>query len=307
MANHDPYHPWPDLPFDAWKDTCDTLHLWTQVIGKIALAQKPFLNEWWEVALHLTGRGLTTGLIPYQHRFFDMTFDFLGNALYIAVTDGRVSMIPLSPRSVAAFYGEVMGALRDLDIEVSINPLPSEIPHAVPFDQNTQDASYDAACALRWWRILCSTAGVLQRYRTPFTGKSSPINFFWGSFDLAETRFNGKPATVPQGMPRFFQIAEDQENITCGFWPGNTTAAGVTLGEPAYYSYIYPAPDGYKDAHVKPDAAHYDQTLGEFILPYSAVRTASDPAQTLLDFFQSTYEAAATLAGWDRTALERSR
>lgn len=297
---------WPELPLAAWKDTCDTLHMWTQIVGKVALALKPFLNQWWEVGFHLTGRGLTTGLIPYRDRQFDITFDFLGSMLYIAVTDGQVKALPLEPRSVAAFYRDLLGALRDLDIEVHITTTPSEVPGAPPFDQNHQDRAYEPEYVIRWWRILTQTGMVLQRYRSGFVGKSSPVLFFWGSFDLAETRFNGNRAPVAPGMPRFYQIAEEQENIAVGFWPGNTSAAGLTYGEPAYYAYIYPPPSsGYQDAHVNPEAAYYDQTLGEWLLRYEDVRTSADPAASLLEFFQSAYGAFADAAGWDRKSLDR--
>lgn len=297
---------WPELPLAAWRDTCDTLHMWTQIVGKVALELKPFLNEWWEVGFHLTGRGLTTGLIPAGGRQFDITFDLLGSMLYIAVSDGQVRALPLRPRSVAHFYRDLMGALHDLGIEVSITTTPSEIPDPVPFDQNEQDAAYDPEYVIRWWRIMAHTDAVLQHYRSGFVGKSSPVLFFWGSFDLAETRFNGKKAPPMKGMPRFYQIAEDQENIAVGFWPGNTNAAGVTYGEPAYYAYMTPAPpSGYQDAHLNPQTASFDTRLGEWLLRYEDVRSSANPSATLLQFFQSAYAAFAEAGGWDRQALER--
>jgi Family of unknown function (DUF5996) len=216
-----------------------------------------------------------------------------------------MNTLSLMPRTVADFYGEVMGMLRALGITVTINPVPCEVPNPTPCDVNDMHASYDAEYVTRWWRLQLQTAKVLQVHRSSFVGKSSPIQFFWGSFDLSHTRFSGRPAPIPQGVPRFFQLAEDQENVACGFWPGNPNYAGVTLGEPTFYAYIYPEPDGFKEASVRPAAAHYDPRLGEFILPYEDVRRAAAPEQALLEFFQSTYAAAADLAGWDRTALER--
>src|SRR5579884_1744949 len=297
---------WPALPYDSWKDTCATVQMWTQIVGKVALELKPFLNEWWEVAFHPTARGMTTGIIPYGNGSFDVTFDFLGSALYIATNDGQVKSIPLVAQSVADFYKKFLSELEELGINVRIDPHPTEVPHAIPFDQDTEHASYDKEYVRRWHEIQLQTVKVLQRYRSPFVGKSSPIQFFWGSFDLNETRFSGRPAPKPKEGPHFYQVSEDQENVAAGFWPGNPTAAGVELGGAAYYSYIYPAPKGYKDAAVKPAAAHYDEKLGEFILRYEDVHTADDPAQNLLDFFQSSYEAAAKLAGWDLKVLQRS-
>ncbi len=299
------HDPWPALPFDAWADTCDTLHLWTQIVGKVALELRPFLNEWWQVAFQLTSRGMTTGNIPSGGGMFCIDFDFVAHGLTIAASDGRRTVLPLVPRSVASFYRELMAALSALDIQVSINPRPAEIPGAISFDVDEHHASYDPVAVNRWWRIMLSTEQVLQRYRSSFVGKSSPTQFFWGSFDLSQARFSGKPAPMPQGARRFMQLAEDQENSACGFWPGNITMGGVRLGKPAFYSYIYPEPAGYREASVRPAAAAYDPQLGEFILPYDAVRQTDDPARTLLAFFQSTYEAAARLADWNRDTLER--
>jgi Family of unknown function (DUF5996) len=296
---------WPALPYAEWKETCATLHMWTQIVGKVKLALAPFLNEWWQVAFHLTARGMTTGLIPYADRAFEVRFDFIDHNLFIATSDGAVKTLSLMPRTVADFYGDVMGMLRALGITVTINPVPCEVPNPIPCDVNDMHASYDPEYVARWWRIQLQTAKVLQVHRSSFVGKSSPIQFFWGSFDLSHTRFSGRPAPIPQGVPRFFQLAEDQENVACGFWPGNPNYAGVALGEPTFYAYIYPEPNGFKAASVRPAAAHYDPRLGEFILPYEDARRAAEPEQALLEFFQSTYAAAADLAGWDRAALER--
>jgi Family of unknown function (DUF5996) len=214
--------------------------------------------------------------------------------------------LPLIPRAVADFYAELLATVRAMGIEVTINPLPVEIPNPISCDVDREHASYDPEPVQRWWRILVQIEQILQRYRSPFAGKSSPINFFWGSFDLNATRFSGRPAAPPAGAPRFLQLAEDQENFACGFWPGNATMAGVTVGEPAFYAYIYPEPAGFKEAPVRPSGAHYDPTLGEFLLRYEDARRAASPEQAILDFFQSTYEAAATLADWDRQMLERT-
>jgi hypothetical protein len=296
---------WPALPYAAWKETCTTLQLWTQIVGKVQLALTPFLNEWWNVALHLTARGMTTGLIPYEDRAFEVRFDFIDHNLCIEMDEGAIKALSLLPRSVAAFYGDIMAMLEALGITVDINPMPCEVPNPISCDVDGTHASYDAADVTRWWRIQLQIAKVLQVHRSSFAGKSSPIQFFWGSFDLNHTRFSGRPAPLPQGMPRFFQLAEDQENVACGFWPGNPNYGGLELGEPAFYAYIYPEPDGFKEAAVRPVAARYDTRLGEFILPYEEVRRAAEPERTLLEFFRSTYEAAADLAGWDRAALER--
>lgn len=296
---------WPPLPWVAWKDTCDTLHLWMQIVGKVKLALAPFLNEWWQVAFHLTARGLTTGPIPFREDIFEVEFDFVDHHLVVRTSDGRRTALALTPRSVADFYQHLMHALGALGIACRINPLPVEVPNAIPLDTDQVHASYDPDYAHRWWRILIQTDRVLQQYRSSFVGKSSPIQFFWGSFDLSETRFSGRPATPPQGAPRFLQLAEDQENVACGFWPGNPSASGVTLGQPAFYAYSYPEPPGFKEASVRPGAAHYDERLGEFILLYEDARRTGPPERALRDFLESTYDAAATLAHWDRGLLER--
>lgn len=294
-----PVETWPALPLDEWKDTCETLQLWTQVAGKVKLKLCPFLNEWWGVGFEVNARGLTTGLIPYEDRAFEVYFDFFDHKLYVRTSDGLSKAVSLVPRSVADFYREFMAVLSALDIHVEITTMPVEIPDPVAFDQDQQHASYDPEYVQRWWRIMLGTTKVLQRYRSSFFGKSSPILFYWGSFDLSHARFSGRLAPPMPGMPRFFQIAEHQENAACGFWPGNTTAGGFTLGEPAYYAYLLPAPDGYGEASVRPDAAYYHSELGEFILPYEAVRRSADPERELLEFFESTYAAGARLSGWE--------
>lgn len=298
---------WPDLPFDDWRETQETLHRWTQIVGKVKLELTPFLNEWWNVALSVTPRGLTSGPIPYGNGAFEIAFDFIDHNLSIQTSDGRTRFLPLIPRSVADFYAEFFATLQALNIDVKINPIPVEIVDAVSFELDRTHASYDADMVNRWWRILLQTDAVLQHYRSSFSGKSSPSMFFWGSFDLTTVRFSGRPATPPEGAPRFLQLAEDQENIACGFWPGNANYAGVTLGEPAFYAYIYPEPQGFREARGHPDAAAYHPELGQFILPYSQVRDLPDPGAGILTFFESvsraSYEAAATLGDWDIDAL----
>jgi hypothetical protein len=278
--------------------------MWLQVIGKIKLELVPFLNQWWNISLLPTARGLTTGLIPYDGRAFEIEIDFIEHNLYVRDSTGGVKTLALIERPVADFYANITAMLAALGIHVTINPVPAEVPNPIPLNVNDVNKDYDPEYAERCWRILLNTTLVLQTYNSRFNGKSSPVQFFWGSFDLSQTRFSGRPADPPQGAPRFVQLAENEENVACGFWPGNTTMSGVTFGEPAYYSYIYPGPPGYSEAAVRPAAAYYDRRLGEFILRYEDVRTAPDPAQALLDFFESTYAAGADHAGWNRAALE---
>ncbi|MDQ3614827.1 MAG: DUF5996 family protein [Chloroflexota bacterium] len=302
-----PSEVWPPLPFDAWRDTQATLHRWTQVVGKVKLATTPFQNEWWNVAFSVTSTGITTGLMPYGNEAFSIDFDFVDHNLYVRVSDGQTKTMSLLPRSVAEFYAEIFAVLGSLGIDVSINPLPVEIVDPVEFHMDHENESYDADAVHRWWRIQMQTAKVMQRYQTPFGGKSSPVMFFWGSFDLAVVRFSGRPASLPEDAPNFMQLAEDQENFAVGFWPGNDNYAGIPLGEPGFNAYIFPEPDGFKEATVRPDAAYYHDRLGQFILPFEAARHMSNPGETILSFYQSVYEAAATLAYWDRAALELDR
>jgi hypothetical protein len=296
---------WPPLPFPDWQDTQETLHRWLQIAGKVKLELTPFLNEWWNVALTVTARGLSTGPIPYGAGTFEIAFDFIDHTLFIHTSAGQTRALPLLPRSVAAFYAEFFEILRSLGIEVSINPMPVEIVNPISCAIDHERDAYDADAVHRWWRILLGTERVLQHFRTPFVGKSSPILWFWGSFDLTHVRFSGRPAEPPPGAPRFVQLAEDQENYACGFWPGNANYSGVLLNEPAFYAYIYPEPPDFPTAPVLPAAAAYRPELGQFILPYAAVRESAAPEQAIHDFFSSTYEAAATAAAWDRSLLER--
>lgn len=293
--------PWPDLPYAAWRDTCQTLHLWTQVVGKVRLALTPAVNHWWHVPLYVSARGLTTSAIPYERGLFEVTFDFVEHNLYIATSEGTRKVLPLIPRSVAAFYREFMASLRQLGIHVTINTLPSEIPNAIPCDEDETHDAYDPTYARRFWQVLVRTEQVLRAHRGQFIGKSSPIHFFWGSFDLTLTFFSGRTAPERPGADRVTREAYSHEEISCGFWPGSEGAP-----QAAFYAYSAPAPADLADAQVQPAAAHYDPKLGEFLLPYDAVRTATDPDGDLRAFFASTYAASATLAHWDRAALERA-
>jgi hypothetical protein len=295
---------WPDLPYAAWQETCATLHLWTQIVGKIRLARTPWLNHSWHVPLYVTARGLTTSLIPYGHRSFEIAFDLNEHVLDITTSDGARNRTALEPRTVADFYGAVMSALGDLGIPVQINELPCEIPGAVRFSLDRTHAAYDADYAQRFWRALLQADRVLKQFRTSFIGKCSPVHFFWGSFDLAVTRFSGRRAPPhPGGAPGLadavMREAYSHEGSSAGFWPG-----GGGIDHAAFYSYAYPVPDGFKTAAVRPATAFFSEPLGEFLLPYDAVRTAPDPDAALLAFLQSTYEAAAEAGSWDRAALE---
>jgi Family of unknown function (DUF5996) len=291
---------WPALPYEAWKDSLDTLHMWTQIVGKVKLELVPFLNEWWQVAFTVTARGLTTSTIPFGRRVFQVDFDFLDHRLDIHVGDGTSRSIPLLPRSVADFYQEFMAALDSLGLGVTITTNPVEVENTIPFDQDHVHASYDPAYITRWWGILLQVDRLLQRYRSPFVGKSSPVLFWWGSFDLSETRFSGRPAPKREWPARWMALGADQEQASAGFWPGSGK-----LQAPAFFAYTYPEPPGCPEATIRPDAGFYHPDLSEFILPYDEVRLSPAPDQMILDFFQSTYEVGATLAGWDRATLER--
>jgi len=295
---------WPDLPYSAWADTCVTLHLWTQIVGKIRLAFTPWLNHSWHVPFYVTARGLTTSPIPWRDRSFEIDFDFRDHLLDISVSDGARKQIPLAPRPVAEFYALVMAALAELGIRVEINELPSEIAGAVRFSQDRIHHSYDADYAGRFWRVLLDVDRVLKQFRTGFIGKSSPVHFFWGSFDIAVTRFSGRRAPPhPGGAPGLSDVvmreAYSHEVSSAGFWPG-----GGATDYAAFYSYAYPEPAGFRTSRVVPDGAVYNEAIGEFLLPYEAVRAAPDPDAALLAFLQSTYAAAADAGKWDRAALE---
>ncbi len=296
---------WPELPHAAWSDTCRTLHLWTQLVGKVRLANSPWINHSWHVTLYVTARGLSTSPIPDRQRQFQIDFDFVDHRLLVSVSDGQTRVLPLVPMSVADFYAQLMGVLAELGISVQIHGLPNEIPDPIPFSQDRIHAAYDAEYANRYWRVLLQADRVFQAFRARFIGKCSPVHFFWGSNDLAVTRFSGRPAPEhPGGVPHLpdpvTREAYSHEVSSAGFWPG-----GGPIDHAAFYSYAYPAPAGFGDAEVQPSEAHFHKTAGEFLLPYDVVRTAADPDAVLLAFLQSTYEAAADLAGWDRARLER--
>ena len=297
-------NPWPALPLSEWKDTYETLHRWTQIAGKIRLTLTPLVNHWWNTTLYVTPRGLTTSLMTYNGRYFQIDFDFIDHLLLIQTTDGSTKSIALRPRSVADFYQETMAALESLGMPVTIWTTPVEVQDRTPFEKDQKHAAYDPDYAQRIWRILAEASRVLTEFRSRFTGKVSPVHFFWGAFDLAVTRFSGRTAPSHPGAPnlaRFVAVeAYSHEVSSCGFWPG-----GGPVNEPAFYAYAYPEPQGFKDYSIKPKEAFYHTEMGEFLLPYDVVRNAKSPDEVLLSFLQSTYEAEATCAKWDRRALER--
>jgi len=293
---------WPELNLDAWQATYDTLNRWMQIVGKVRLTLAPKMNHWWHTTLYLTARGLTTSPIPYQKKNFEIDFDFIDHLVRIETNDGAREEIKLYPRSVADFYREFMSRLHSLGIEDSIWTVPVEIAERTPLDRDEIHASYDADYAHRFWQILAQTDRILKEFRSRFIGKVSPVHFFWGALDIAVTRFSGRRAPehgpIPN-MARFVAVeAYSHEVSSCGFWPG----AG--LGEASFYAYAYPEPQGFKTYKVQPKEAYYHDAFGEFLLPYSAVRKSSSPDEVLLSFCQSTYEAAANLAKWDRAELE---
>ncbi len=296
---------WPALDYDEWKDSCATLHLWTQIVGKIRLAHAPLVNHWWQVPLYVTARGLTTSAMPRGARTFQIDFDFIDHRLRIAVSDGSRASLPLVACSVADFYGEIMGRLRALDLETHLWTTPVEIADPIPFEEDRVHAAYDPAMVNRFWRALVQIDQVFAVFRSRFLGKVSPVHFFWGSFDHAVTRFSGRRAPPPPSNPNIPDFinreAYSHEVSSCGFWPGNGG-----FGRPAFYSYAYPQPAGFADAAITPSAAFYAKDLGEFILPYDAVREAPRPRELLLEFLESTYAAAAELGKWDRALLERA-
>ena len=290
---------WPALIFEEWQDTLATLHMWTQVVGKIHLAQTPLVNHWWNVPLYVSARGLTTTAMPYGDRIFEIEFDFIDHKLLIECSDGAKKTLALRPQSVADFYAEVMSALHDLGIEIKIWTMPVEVPDPIRFEDDVKHAAYDAEYANRFWRALVKMDEVLKEFRARFIGKSSPVHFFWGSFDMAVTRFSGRTAPERPGADLITRVAYSHEVISHGFWPGNS---GM---QAAFYSYTAPEPAGLAQEKVHPKEAFYSQDMKEFFLPYDDVRKSHSPADVLMKFLQSTYEAGANLAGWDRAALER--
>ncbi len=298
---------WPALAYADWQDTCNTLHLWTQVVGKVKLALAPLTNHWWGIVLFVTARGLTTGAMPCGSRALQIDFDFCAHELILRVSDGGEQRIALAPMPTADFYARVMAALRALDVEVSIWTMPVEIEGAIPFDRDRAHASYDGAAAQTFWRQLVQADRVFNIFRARFLGKASPVHFFWGSFDLAVTRFSGRAApplksnATPNVAAWVMNEAYSHECSSVGFWPGSG------YGRAAFYAYAYPEPDGFGAEPVAPRGAAYNTDVGQFLIDYEAVRAAASPDDALLDFMQSTYEAAANRAAWDRKALERSR
>jgi hypothetical protein len=299
LSASDVQNSWPALPLESWKDTYATLHMWTQIVGKVRLALTPKVNHWWNVPLYVNARGLTTSPIPYGTRAFEIQFDFFTHQLEILCSDGRLRSLPLLPRSVAEFYEEFMAALHSANIDVKIWHMPVEIPDPLPFDQDRIHASYDAEAVSRFWRILLSVDEVLKEFRARFIGKSSPVHFFWGSFDMAVTRFSGRRAPERPNADSITREAYSHEVISVGFWPGSGD-----VKEAAFYCYAAPEPQGFREAQVKPESAFYHSGLSEFLLMYDDVRRAPSPKSALLAFAQSTYEAGANLGNWDRQALE---
>jgi len=291
---------WPELPLEAWQDTYATLHMWTQIVGKVRLALSPRVNHWWQVALYVNARGLTTSAIPCRDGTFEVQFDFIDHELDIETSWGTSKTLPLKPQSVADFYATFMSALRSLGIDVKIWPMPVEVPIPVRCDRDTQHASYDPENVHRLWRILILSGKIFEEFRARFIGKNSPVHFFWGSFDLAVTRFSGRRAPERPGADSITREAYSHEVISAGFWPG-----GGDIKGPAYYVYAAPEPPGFAEQKVRPSAAFYHPQMKEFLLMYDDVRQAASPRQALLDFLQSTYEAGANLAHWDRKELER--
>jgi hypothetical protein len=297
---------WPSLPFQAWKQTYATLHMWTQIVGKIRLVQTPWINHSWHTTLYVTSRGLTTSPIPYGTRTFQIDFDFIDHSLLIQTSGGDRKIMSLAPRTVANFYEELFTALDNLNLPVKIHTTPNEVAVATPFECDDDHASYDPDYANRFWRALVQADRVFKQFRARFIGKCSPVHFFWGSFDLAVTRFSGRQAPEhPGGVPNLpdwvVREAYSHEVSSCGFWPGSDQ-----LPQPVFYSYAYPEPDGFRTAQVTPDGAAYNPELSEFVLPYDEVRRSTVPDETLLNFLQSSYEAAAVHGNWDRSALERT-
>jgi hypothetical protein len=297
---------WPALPFEAWQDTFATLHRWAQIVGKTRLGLAPMMNHWWQATFYITARGFNTGPMPHHGRTFEIEFDFIDHALVIHTDAGEEGRLALVARSVADFYQEYRATLRRMGLDVACYPRPVEMDDVTRFDQDRDHASYDAEAAARCWRAMVQVERVLKIFRGRFLGKVSPVQLYWGAFDLACTRFSGRRApTHPGGIPNIgdhvMHEAYSHECISAGWWPG-----GAILREPAFYSYAYPEPAGFAEARVRPAAAYWHRELREFVLPYEAVRTAEDPDAAVLEFLQSTYERGADLAGWDRAALERA-
>jgi hypothetical protein len=297
---------WPSLPLEKWSDTCATLHLWLQIAGKIRHAQSPHVAHCWNDTLYVTARGLTTSPIPYGSRVFELAFDFMEHRVVIQTADGGTRAVALRPQSVASFYAVLWEELAKLGLDIRISASPNEVADPIPFAEDEKHAAYDADYANRFWRVLVQSDRVFKQFRARFTGKCSPVHFFWGAPDLAVTRFSGRvapehPGGIPNLPDRVTRDAYSHEVSSCGFWPG-----GGAIPYPAFYSYAYPEPPGFAEARVEPGAAFYSKAFREFVLPYDAVRTSAAPDDVLLAFLQTTYETAANLGGWDRASLERA-
>jgi Family of unknown function (DUF5996) len=293
---------WPSLPFAEWKDTCQTLQLYMQVIGKVRLALAPLWNQWWNVPFYVTARGLTTSAIPYGHRTLEIRFDFLDHALSVDTSDGTRAELPLVPRSVAEFYRHVQEILGDLRLDVPIRPVPCELPNPIPFVEDTVHHAYDREAVQRFWTITRQLDAIFKRFRGRFRGKCSPVHFFWGSFDLCVTRFSGRMAPERPGADSITAVAYDEEVSSLGFWPGSDETR-----VPMVYSYTAPEPSGLAQARILPPPAFYSRELKEFLLPYDAIQNAADPDGAVLEFAESTYVAGATSAGWDVEGLRYQR
>jgi hypothetical protein len=292
---------WPALPLEAWQDTYGTLHMWTQIVGKIRKTLTPLINHWWNVPLYVSARGLTTSPIPYGDRTFEIVFDFIDHKLFIDTSDGVSKALDLAPRTVADFYAELMSTLDSIGLYVEIHASPDEVANPIPFDEDRAHGSYDPVSANAFWRILVSVDQVFKEFRRGFIGKCSPVHFFWGSFDLAVTRFSGRRAPERPGADAITREAYSHEASSVGFWPG-----GGEIKGPAFYAYMAPEPEGYKTHPVRPAAAFYHAGISEFFLMYDDVRTSESPARVLMEFLESTYAAGATLGNWDRGSLERN-
>jgi hypothetical protein len=293
---------WPALPFEEFRATRDTLHMYTQVVGKLRLALSPFEPQWANVPLYLTARGLTTSPVPYGGRTFDAELDLLGHELAVRTSDGRTERVPLGPRPVADFYQDVMTALRCVDMDVTISARPSEVTNAIPFAEDRIHEAYDPEQVTRFFHVLSRADVVFKEHRARFRGKTPPVHFFWGSFDLAVTRFSGRPVKPPADADVITRYGGDAEQICAGFWSGHDR-----FPHPAFFGYAYPKPDGVEASPLRPEAAHWDDSLGEFILPYDAVRSAPDPRRALLDFLETAYEAGAARLGWDSELIQGQR
>jgi hypothetical protein len=297
--------PWPELPLASWRSTYDTLHMWTQIVGKTLLARCPSQNHWWHTALRVSPRGLASPAVLDGSRALDLELDLVQHVLAIRTSDGRSAVMPLVPRTVRSFYEEYMALLRSLGVDAHIWTMPVEVADPIPFDQDDVHRDYDAQWVHQLWEVLLRCDAVLKDLANSFIGKQSPVHFFWGSFDLAATRFSGRRAPPRPGADRVTREAYSHEVISFGFWPGGLTPNGVSVDEPVLYAYAAPEPEGFRDAEVPISAARYDERLGEFLLPYEAVRMSPDPAAAVRGFYESVYEAGASLGRWDRTSLER--